>query len=574
MDQASRSRIRQLLGNRGFANPALEAEFVRSYRSYGVRFLWLSATVSGGYFLTFLLFDALVLGHPLSHPVQLTRAGLLTGLFAFAFATRRHKDWFAQHYAGICAMAVAATLLATNVLLIRRHAPQDAANLYWALSSATVYGTFMIYAFARLRVAPTVALSVFGALLAVIFGGQHVIDTGAYGRMIVHLVAANVLGFCLYRFSLSRERKLFLQAKRKNHVAELRRMKEQAEAANQAKTAFLANMSHEIRTPMNGVIGSLDMLHDSVLSERDRLFVKSARESAASLLHVLNEILDFAKLDASKVRLNPAPFDPRHTLTTACEAFQAVAQQKGIRLRSDDRQIPAALRTLTADEGKLRQVLLNLVSNAVKFTPQGEVLVSARVTLLRDQMAELVLDVSDTGVGIPEAAQASLCQPFFQVDASTGRSQGGTGLGLAICKQIVDTMGGEMRIRSTPGIGTTFEIRLILPCSTHDASLPRDGDGTPSEVPPQPELHGDVLLVEDNEVNAFIASMTLESLGVHCLQARNGAIAVEMVRERAFDVILMDCEMPVMDGYEAVRRIRALEGDNLTRPRTPIIALT
>ena len=357
-------------------------------------------------------------------------------------------------------------------------------------------------------------------------------------------------------------------------------MKEMAETANRAKTAFLANMSHEIRTPMNGVIGALSMLSDQNMTERDRLFVRSARDSARNLLHILNEILDFAKLDAQKIRLTPAPFDPRDLIFSVCQAFQATAEQKSIRIRHDCKQVPPQVRSLIADEGKLRQVLLNLVSNAVKFTQSGEVVVSLSVHCQSTEMAQVKLDVSDTGVGIPHESLDQLFQPFFQVETGANRSYGGTGLGLAICKQIIDEMGGLIGVRSVLGIGTTFEVVLELPYSimtaTTQGKLATD-DGFPDTLPPEHadlNLQGEVLLVEDNEVNAFIATMTLESLGIVSRHAKNGEVAVAMFQEQAFDVILMDCEMPVMDGYEAARRIRALEGADTARERTPIIALT
>jgi len=316
------------------------------------------------------------------------------------------------------------------------------------------------------------------------------------------------------------------------------------------------------------------------LTERDRLFVKSARDSAKNLLHVLNEILDFAKLDAQKVRLAPAPFEPRDTIVAACEAFRAVALQKGIQLRGDISAIPYEVRALTADEGKLRQVLLNLVSNAVKFTQHGEVVVSARVALQDKQTAMLLIDVSDTGMGIPESAMERLYQPFYQVESGSTRSHGGTGLGLAICKQIIEEMGGTISVRSVQGVGTTFELRLEVAYSTVDlatADTPCDTPRFQDSVPPDSQdwqLHGEVLLVEDNEVNAFIASMTLESLGIKCQHAKNGAVAVQMFKEHAYDAILMDCEMPVMDGYEAVQLIRDIEAQDTARPRTPVVALT
>jgi len=196
------------------------------------------------------------------------------------------------------------------------------------------------------------------------------------------------------------------------------------------------------------------------------------------------------------------------------------------------------------------------------------------------EMARVTLDLSDTGMGIPPEALSNLFQPFYQVESGSNRSYGGTGLGLAICKQIIDEMGGQITVRSVLGIGTTFEVTLELPFSTEalTASEREEApDGFADTMPPETtnlRMRGEVLLVEDNEVNAFIATMTLESLGVNCMHARNGEVAVEMFREHAFDVILMDCEMPVMDGYEAVRHIRELESQDTARERTPVIALT
>jgi len=570
------------LGNRGFSNIRLEAEFKAAYRSHGARFLFVTTTVAALYFLVFFVSDLVTGQARISESTQQGRALLILGLFAFGLSARQYKDFFTRHYSLSFMSAVVLTCAMSNYVIVSRHQHEASMSLSWGLTSATVFATFLIYAFARLRAGNTLLLAfIVGAMSVAHNLQQPDLDPAALKRMIVHIFAANALGFSLYRFSLARERKLFLQSKRKNHMAELRRMKEQAEAASRAKTAFLANMSHEIRTPMNGVTGALGMLDDSKLTERDRLFVRSARDSARNLLQVLNEILDFAKIDAQKIRLNPHVFDPGHTVSSAAQAFHATAEQKGIGIRCDLSRLPPELRWLVGDAGKLRQVLLNLVSNAVKFTQQGEVLVSARATQLNPHEAHLVIDVSDTGMGIPAEAIEQLFQPFYQVESGANRSYGGTGLGLAICKQIIEEMGGHITVRSVIGVGTTFEITVDMPCSAQPPTASeldrhQSADFVDS-VPAQAidlQLDGDVLLVEDNEVNAFIASMTLESLGVRCQQARNGAQAVEMFKQQGFDLILMDCEMPVMDGYEAVRIIRELEADDTARPRTPIIALT
>jgi signal transduction histidine kinase/ActR/RegA family two-component response regulator len=571
----------RVLGHRSFANPALEQEFQVGFRSFGVRFLYISSMVAATCFMAFWLLDGLLGRRPIFDDTQIIRFTVSTSFLVFGQVVQHFKAFFARHYSVTCSVLVCLSALATGYIahMAQLHAP--AVEAYWTMTTAMVLATLMTYGFARLNLFNTMALGGFMLVVALTFAASNAdYDAMSFQRMVIHLLAANALGYMLYRFSMTRERKLFLQSKRKNQVAELRRLKDKAEAADRAKTAFLANMSHEIRTPMNGVIGALNMLNVDNLTERDRLFVKSARDSAQNLLHVLNEILDFAKLDSHKVRLSLAPFDPRDTIVSACEAFRATALQKGIQIRADLAGVASEVRTLTADEGKLRQVLLNLVSNAVKFTQQGEVLVSASVAMLDKQQARLLIDVTDTGVGIPEEALERLYQPFYQVEAGSSRSFGGTGLGLAICKQIVEEMGGSITVRSVHGIGTTFEVTLTLPYSLVD-NREQETDSTDQmfrdTLPPLDEstrLTGEVLLVEDNEVNAFIASMTLESMGLSCQQARNGEVAIQMYKQKAYDVILMDCEMPVMDGYEAVRVIRELESEDTARPRTPVIALT
>ena len=583
MGVMSVSTLLRVLGYRGFASHELEAEFQSGFRVFGIRFLHVCATVSGAVFLAFWAIDTLTGRRDLFESTQLIRFCGALFFLLLAQSVRHFGDVFIRHYAVACSAMVCLGALLTACAAHIGQIDAKEATGYWVMMSAIVLGTLMSYGFARLRPFNTLVLGGFMAVVAMGFATvAHDTSPESFERMAAYLLAGNAAGYLLYRFAVLRGRRLFLRARRKRHVEELRRTREEAESANRAKTAFLANMSHEIRTPMNGVIGALSMLNIDNLTERDRLFVKSARDSARNLLAVLNGILDFAKLDAHQVKLTPVPFDPRETVTAATEAFRAMAMQKGLHIGCDLSAVPPHIPRLLGDEGKLRQVLLNLISNAVKFTQQGRVLVSAAVKPIDEHTAHLLIDVSDTGIGIPDDAIGHLCQPFYQVESGSTRSHGGTGLGLAICKQIVEEMGGGIAVRSVLGVGTTFEIAVNLPRGAPEApsheeqAAARSGDSQfgDSMFETGLRLQGDVLLVEDNDVNAFIASMTLESLGVRCHQARNGQVAVDMFRNQVFGVILMDCEMPVMDGYEAVRRIREIEALEPSRMRTPVVALT
>jgi signal transduction histidine kinase/ActR/RegA family two-component response regulator len=404
-------------------------------------------------------------------------------------------------------------------------------------------------------------------------------ETAFLYRMIVHLCAANIACFSLYRLVVGRERKLFLQAKRKQNVAELRRAVaraeaaiERAEAANQAKSSFLANMSHEIRTPMNGIIGTLGLLSRVSISSEGATLINIAKNSAEGLLHVLNQILDLSKLDAGALVLNERWFDLRHTLKSALNVFTANAMMRGIELRCDLTGFPTKIQTLYGDEELLRRVILNLLGNAVKFTAKGSVELAVRCTDVGDSKLELAISVRDTGIGMQRDILARIFDPFFQVQSGTSRLYGGTGLGLPISKRLVDAMSGMLTVESEVAVGSAFTVTLLVPYSvdvvvpnaTSAANDSRSLDGT---------LKGKVLSVEDNEVNQMIASAMLTNLGLTVTTARDGVHAIELYGANDFDLLLMDCEMPGLDGYEASRRIRALEAQT-ARPRTPIIAVT
>jgi signal transduction histidine kinase/CheY-like chemotaxis protein len=360
----------------------------------------------------------------------------------------------------------------------------------------------------------------------------------------------------------------YLEERVQERTAQLADAKDRAEVASRTKSVFLANMSHEIRTPLNGVLGMLTLLRDSPLSTEQQQRAQIAYDSAESLLAVLNDILDFSKIEAGKLDIECIPFLLGDSVDRTMEPLAINAKKKHLHFVVE--VDPAARGLYFGDPARLRQVLTNLVGNAIKFTSHGRV--SARVQLESEtpQTATFVFRVSDTGIGIPAEQQSRLFEPFTQADTTTTRRFGGTGLGLAICRELVSAMGGSIGVESTPGLGSTFYFRLPFP-RARENDLINLHRKTASFAPNDGFWRGRrALIVEDNLVNQKVAQRLVEKAGFTVEVAANGAAAVELLSQHRFDIVLMDCQMPVMDGYQATAEIRKHESGR----RTPIIAMT
>lgn len=378
-----------------------------------------------------------------------------------------------------------------------------------------------------------------------------VLDNGEVGDLARHI---NNLARGLQQASQEQERM----------IAQLVAAREEAEQANRSKSDFLAMMSHELRTPMNGVLGMLQLLETTELNHEQAEYTALATESTEHLLKVINDILDFSRIERGALELERIPFSLLDLIEGSVQVFQHSAQQRGLALRMDVQRGLEALE-VRGDPTRLRQILVNLLGNALKFTEEGAIRLEVRWQALDDEVLWLTCAVNDSGIGISAERLEHMFEAFRQADSSTSRRYGGTGLGLAIARTLAERMGGTLQASSEEGLGSTFTLEIPLPFQARHGVAALEQQRAPEMASGQ-----SVLLVEDNPVNQTVIEAMLRSLGYSVTLVGDGAQAVHTAEREAFDAILMDCRLPLLDGYEATRQIRS----QTAQPQVPIIALT
>ena len=564
----------------GFADPLLEREFLRVYQEPSLRYLQV-AFVFG--FVSFAGFFVMDLVNHTSMAVAAVPAvrGVVVLAFAAALAaTCWRRELVMRHYILVLSFFSVLGMLGAALLPIAVHGHRSPADIFWSVNSSLTTGVIVIYGFSRLTALRTASIVLSGCVLGIstVFL-IPVFDGYSLGRLCLHVAIVNVCAFSLRETIERRERELFLLAREnlsKNvYAQELEVARARAEEGNEVKLRFLANMSHEFRTPMHGMLQTLEIVSRAASREATTLIDK-ARASGQSLVSLLDGILEYTGLTERGLRPKPALLSLAASVRGAVGRHRGEAEARGlaVSLRLD---LADAEDSVMLDPQMWGEVVSRLLENAIRFTDQGNVRVE--VVLKRRETAvypaaDVELQIVDTGIGISAPLHELVFTPFYQVDGASTRKVGGSGLGLAIVRRLVDLMGGTIALDSTVGRGTTVRVRLPVEiCRARSPRARADRRGAAAAPLERATLHGTVLLAEDNELNAALVVELLGLMGLEVVHAADGDEAHAQAAGRRFDAILMDCQMPNVDGYEATRRLRDDE-KRIGRARVPIIALT